>query len=164
MVIWDVIQHLCLPLTFGRPQKGEGGAGEKHNNPLPFCFHASQSLPLSTTTTQATNHQTCSLTFYIITGYFNFVCISMEDSDSGGLISTEDDPSEESSGSTGHAHMEKKISKLKLKLRGFQNVSKNLSPYSPILFCKDSHLPLFPGHEGRFSRRDVCALVTEIPY
>ena len=52
----------------------------------------------------------------------------MEDSDSGGLISTEDDPSEESSGSTGHAHMEKKISKLKLKLRGFQNVSKNLSP------------------------------------
>ena len=50
----------------------------------------------------------------------------MEDSDSGGLISTEDDPSEESSGSTGHAHMEKKISKLKLKLRGFQNVSKNL--------------------------------------
>lgn len=66
----------------------------------------------------------------------------MEDSDSGGLISTEDDPSEESSGSTGHAHMEKKISKLKLKLRGFQNVSKNFSPYSPILSWKDSYLPL----------------------
>ena len=66
----------------------------------------------------------------------------MEDSDSGGLISTEDDPSEESSGSTGHAHMEKKISKLKLKLRGFQNVSKNLSHYSPILSWKDSYLPL----------------------
>lgn len=94
------------------------------------------------TATQATTHQTCSLTFYILTGYFNFVCISMEDSDSGGLISTEDDPSEESSGSTGHAHMEKKISKLKLKLRGFQNVSKNLSPYSPILSWKDSYLPL----------------------
>ena len=126
----------------GRCQKGEGGVGEKHNNPLPLCLHASQSLPFSTTATQATTHQTCSLTFYILTGYFNFVCISMEDSDSGGLISTEDDPSEESSGSTGHAHMEKKISKLKLKLRGFQNVSKNLSHYSPILSWKDSYLPL----------------------
>jgi len=48
----------------------------------------------------------------------------MDDSDSGGLMSTEEDLSGvESSGSTGHAHMEKKISKLKLKLRGFQKVS-----------------------------------------
>lgn len=50
----------------GRRQKGEGGVGEKHNNPLPLCLHASQSLPFSTTATQATTHQTCSLTFYII--------------------------------------------------------------------------------------------------
>lgn len=141
----------------GRPQKGGWGAGEKCNNPLSFCLHASQSLPLSTTATQATTHQTHSLTFYIITGYFNFVCINMEDSDSGGLISTEDDPSEESSGSTGHAHMEKKISKLKLKLRGFQNVSKNSSPYSPLLACKYSHLPLL------LATRDVSAGETSVP-
>ena len=47
----------------------------------------------------------------------------MDDSDSGGLISTEEDQSGvESSSSTGKGHMEKKISKLKLKLRGFQKV------------------------------------------
>ena len=80
----------------------------------------------------------------------------MEDSDSGGLISTEDDPSEESSGSTGHAHMEKKISKLKLKLRGFQNVSKNLSPYSPILSWKDSYLPLLLVIRSFWQERHLC--------
>ena len=82
----------------------------------------------------------------------------MEDSDSGGLISTEDDPSEESSGSAGHAHMEKKISKLKLKLRGFQNVSKNLLPYSPILSCKDSHRPSL-----LLATRDISAGETSVP-
>lgn len=88
----------------------------------------------------------------------------MEDSDSGGLISTEDDPSEESSGSTGHAHMEKKISKLKLKLRGFQNVSKNLSPYSPILSWKDSYLPLLLVIRHVLAGENICASVTEISY
>lgn len=47
----------------------------------------------------------------------------MEDSDSGGLISTEEDQSGvDSSGSSGHARMEKKISRLKMKLLGFQEV------------------------------------------
>jgi len=46
----------------------------------------------------------------------------MDDSDSGGLMSTEEEQSGESSGSTGHLHMEKKISKLKMKLKGFQQV------------------------------------------
>lgn len=47
----------------------------------------------------------------------------MDDSDSGGLISPEEDLSGlESSGSSGHGRMEKKISRLKLKLRGFQEV------------------------------------------
>ena len=72
MVIWDVIQHLCLPLTLvfmAGAKRGRGGVGEKHNNPLRLCLHASQSRPFSTTATQATTHQTCSLTFYIVTGY-----------------------------------------------------------------------------------------------
>lgn len=47
----------------------------------------------------------------------------MDDSDSGGLMSTEEEQSGESSGSTGH--MEKKISKLKMKLKGFQQVRQN---------------------------------------
>lgn len=52
----------------------------------------------------------------------------MDDSDSGGLVSTEEDQSGvESSGSSGHTHMEKKLSKLKLKLRGFQKVRQNIS-------------------------------------
>lgn len=47
----------------------------------------------------------------------------MDDSDSGGLISPEEDLSGvESSGSSGHGRMEKTISRLKLKLRGFQEV------------------------------------------
>ena len=46
----------------------------------------------------------------------------MDDSDSGGLVSTEEEQSGESSGSTGQRHMEKKISKLKLKLKGFEKV------------------------------------------
>ncbi|XP_078360672.1 LOW QUALITY PROTEIN: uncharacterized protein LOC144645082 [Oculina patagonica] len=44
----------------------------------------------------------------------------MDDSDSGGLMSTEEEQSGESSGSTGHLRMEKKISKLKMKLKGFE--------------------------------------------
>lgn len=47
----------------------------------------------------------------------------MDDSDSGGLMSTEEEQSGESSGSTGHVRMEKKISKLKMKLKGFEQVS-----------------------------------------
>ena len=46
----------------------------------------------------------------------------MDDSDSGGLMSTEEEQSGESSGSTGQRHMEKKISKLKLKLKGVEKV------------------------------------------
>lgn len=49
----------------------------------------------------------------------------MDDSDSGGLMSTEEEQSGESSGSTGQLHMEKKISKLKMKLKGFQQVRQN---------------------------------------
>jgi len=49
----------------------------------------------------------------------------MDDSDSGGLVSTEEDQSGESSGSTGHLQMEKKLSKLKMKLKGFQQVRQN---------------------------------------
>ena len=51
------------------------------------------------------------------------VWFKMDDSDSGGLISPEEDLSGvESSGSSGHGRMEKTISRLKLKLRGFQEV------------------------------------------
>lgn len=49
----------------------------------------------------------------------------MDDSDSGGLMSTEEEQSGESSGSTGHLRMEKKLSKLKMKLKGFEQVSQS---------------------------------------
>ena len=38
-------------------------------------------------------------------------------------MSTEEEQSGESSGSTGHLRMEKKLSKLKMKLKGFEQVS-----------------------------------------
>jgi len=53
------------------------------------------------------------------------IVLQMDDSDSGGLVSTEEDQSGESSGSTGHLQMEKKLSKLKMKLKGFQQVRQN---------------------------------------
>ena len=61
----------------------------------------------------------------------------MEDSDSGGLISTEEDQSGvDSSGSSGHARMEKKISRLKMKLLGFQEVKqKGLGGWFSVRSC-----------------------------